>query len=861
MKLETRLTLLALLGLTLMAGTVALAWDVSVNGRPGSDFDEGMAVGVDPQTGSVFVAGQRQTSATESSFIIVKYSATGTKEWQHAIPGAAFAATGGASVAVDADGFVFAAGTIFNGGEGDLVIVKLDGRSPKKSVLWTRTVDVFGSTDAVNTMALTPDGGVAVAAIAFGGSGISDGYLMKFTAAGEDAWPAAQILSGTSLEGFNAAMAVGILPGGDVAVAGTLANTGTNHDAIVARFDGATGERRWIAAINDVQFNGDDFGRAISIAANGDIVAAGTMATRSGFRDFAVFRFDGAGTLRWRRIIDRGFSDQALAVAVTPDDDVIAAGGLGTPTGPNNSIFYVVKLRGSDGVPLWQYEEPGPSDFLEARSLVFDSAGNPVVTGVGTAAVGLSAFTVLALSRDDGSVIWKLPLIGTAPLVNHGNAVAFNPTTSAVIAVGVTQNRRTSFDLTVVQIRDGREDWRQVINGRGKRVDRDDGAVALAADPRNGGIAIAGYAQNTGTDVLGTVHDFKLVKIGRGGDVDWTYDFNDPLPHVQNTALAVAVSERGQVFGAGRTCYTSITSCFTVVRVGQRGKEIWRTIIRGDAPGRAEARAIVVDPDDGNVVVAGDVQLAGSGWAVLKLDAKTGAVLWSAPMPGGRFPGGPNGLALTSRHTVAVAAATVSGAGVIELDMSTGEVRSSGLRVGFSPSHVAFDAREGTVVVAGTLVQNNFTRRMTVAKFDDVGNLVWSTSVGDVLGAGSFIGGLAVDKHTGAVAIAGSSAVVRLNPDGSEAWRRSPVAFLSGAVATNSVTFASDRIITVGQITEGTRMMMAVLAVDAHGVEAWRRTFPGNVNVWQRLGVGGDSRPRSGRDFCGWHRCQRSDRP
>jgi len=170
MKAETRVSLLILVGLTLIAGTVVRAWDVSVNGRPASDSDSGMAVAVDPQTGSVFVAGQRQTSATESSFIIVKYSATGTKEWQHAVPGAAFSATGRAAVAVDRDGSVFAAGTIFNSdGEGDLVVLKVDGRKPKKRVLWTRTVDVFGATDAVNAMALTPDGGVAVAAIAFGG--------------------------------------------------------------------------------------------------------------------------------------------------------------------------------------------------------------------------------------------------------------------------------------------------------------------------------------------------------------------------------------------------------------------------------------------------------------------------------------------------------------------------------------------------------------------------------------------------------------------------------------------------------------------------------------------------------------------
>jgi outer membrane protein assembly factor BamB len=507
---------------------------------------------------------------------------------------------------------------------------------------------------------------------------------------------------------------------------------------------------------------------------------------------------------------------------------------LETPTGPNNSIFYVVRLRGADGVTEWQYEDAGPSNFLEARNITLDSAGNPVVTGMGPAADALSAFTVVALNRDDGSVIWNLPIIGTTPLVNQGNAVVFNPTTSAVLAVGTTQNQRTSFDLTVLQITNGHEDWRQVINGQGKRVNRDDGAVAIATDPRRGGVAVAGYAQNTGTDVLGTVHDFRLVKIGGGGDVDWTYDFNDPLPHSANRAQAVAVSERGFVFGAGRTCNLGITSCFTVVRVGQSGKEIWRTIVRGDTPGQDEARAIVVDPNDGNVIVAGNVTLAGRQWAVLKLDAKTGDVLWSAPLPGLGFFGAAQGLALTSRGTVAVAANTPSGSGVIELATSTGEIRSSGLSLNLGlnvgATSVAFDASDGTVVVAGTSVLQNETRIMTVAKFDGGGNLVWSASFENALHDAS-LNGLAVEQSTGAVAITGGPTVIRLNADGSEAWRQSPVfpQAGNGFPFTSGVAFASDRVIVVGQSQEGTSMLFSVVSFDADGAELWRRTFPGTA--------------------------------
>jgi hypothetical protein len=90
----------------------------------------------------------------------------------------------------------------------------------------------------------------------------------------------------------------------------------------------------------------------------------------------------------------------------------------------------------------------------------------------------------------------------------------------------------------------------------------------------------------------------------------------------------VAVEVSSDFFAADRTCSTSLASCFTVVRVGWKGKEDWRTIIPGLAPGMDEAHTIIRDPQDANVLVAGRVRIpAGPVFAVFKLDANTGMVL------------------------------------------------------------------------------------------------------------------------------------------------------------------------------------------------------------------------------------------
>ncbi len=402
---------------------------------------------------------------------------------------------------------------------------------------------------------------------------------------------------------------------------------------------------------------------------------------------------------------------------------------------------------------------------------------------------------MLNLNKDTGTVLWSVPIIGTAPGENQGRAIAADPTNDAVIAVGVTQNNRSSFDITVAHFMKGQEDWRQVITGPGKRVGRDDAVLAIAVDPRRGSFALAGYTQNTGTGVSGTQHEFTVVKARQDGTVAWKYDFSDPAPHSGDRALATAVDATGDVFAAGRTCYFESTSCFTVVRIGPRGQEVWRTIIRGTVAGRDEARAIIQDPLDGNIIAAGQVQTpAGVGFAVFKLDANSGAILWS-PAVGGPL-GTAYALTLTSRGTVAVGGQAQGGFAVLEFDTRSGTLVSSGILGAGEARSVAFDDDDGTVVAGGT-TRSPPASEMSVAKFDWNGTMVWSANVGkrSSTSAGAAV---AIDPVTGSVGVGGALedpqgralfAVALLRRDGTEQWLAAipgwVVQLVSGLVAVN----------------------------------------------------------------------------
>ena len=107
-------------------------------------MDTALAVTVDPATGNIFVAGRRQNSSTTSQFFVAKFTSAGQRLWQETVEGTADLGVraGAVAAAVDSNGFLFVAGTIGNTDTAaDFVIMKIDGRSSRKHVLWKRVFD------------------------------------------------------------------------------------------------------------------------------------------------------------------------------------------------------------------------------------------------------------------------------------------------------------------------------------------------------------------------------------------------------------------------------------------------------------------------------------------------------------------------------------------------------------------------------------------------------------------------------------------------------------------------------------------------------------------------------------------------
>ncbi|RMG96973.1 MAG: hypothetical protein D6705_09875 [Deltaproteobacteria bacterium] len=227
---------------------------------------------------------------------------------------------------------------------------------------------------------------------------------------------------------------------------GVLVVTGDLHDdvgdaqdatrsaAFVAVFD-VQGDLQWNRLVNSPE---PDFGRAVALAPNGDIVVVGDTLGAvandppAGNQDFFVARFPPNGPALWTRQFGTAFWDAATDVVVdTVGDIYVLAQSSGTPLGAPNAggrDVYVLKLD-AFGDPLW-IEGLGTSSNDYGVALALHPDGGVLVAGhVIKSLDGEPAFggwDVFAARFDaDGTKLWTRQA-GTAG-EDRATGVAYDP--------------------------------------------------------------------------------------------------------------------------------------------------------------------------------------------------------------------------------------------------------------------------------------------------------------------------------------------------------------------------------------------------------------------------------------------------
>jgi trimeric autotransporter adhesin len=151
-------------------------------------------------------------------------------------------------------------------------------------------------------------------------AGTSDLFLTKLDSEGKTVWQ--QTLGATaSAEGA----AVSVAANGDIVVAGTVTGafegSSTDGDMVVARFS-ANGDEQFSSVVRAF---GADKANAVAVADDGTIYVAGKSATGGG--DAFIARLSATGQVQERRTIDSGGSDSVNALAIGSDGELLALTG------------------------------------------------------------------------------------------------------------------------------------------------------------------------------------------------------------------------------------------------------------------------------------------------------------------------------------------------------------------------------------------------------------------------------------------------------------------------------------------------------------------------------------------------------
>ncbi len=336
----------------------------------GNDFGRSVILQAD---GRIIVAG-----IGNGDFSVARYNSDGSLDTSFGTGGKVTTDFGGFdngySIALQADGRIVVAG-----GNGDFLVARYnsDGSLDTSFGGTGKVITDFGGSDSGYSVVLQADGKIIVAGV---GNGIfsvarynSDGSLdLTFGTDGKLT---------TDFGGSNITYSIVLQADGKIVVAGESSNDFTlvryNNDGDLDTSFGTGGK-----VITD--FGGSDFGFSVALQADGKIVVAGRVVTKTvdpsfpfpiSTSDFAVARYNSDGSLDTsfgtggKVITDfGGFDDIGYSVALQADGKIVVAGF-------SNGDFALARYEGvSNLAPVVSAGSTNPSYSENAAATLLDSA-------------------------------------------------------------------------------------------------------------------------------------------------------------------------------------------------------------------------------------------------------------------------------------------------------------------------------------------------------------------------------------------------------------------------------------------------------------------------------------------------------
>lgn len=515
-------------------GTVA--WTATYDNN---NTDRPTHVTVD-HSGNVYVVGT--TLGTGNDVVVLKYAnATGAETWRMTSAASpSFSTETPTAIAIDAEGYLFVAGTYTNGSYTDLQFMRV---SPGGTRAWYITVNGTRD-DTVPSIAIDGFGDVLWTGSTGAGSSDTDVITGKIRGA-TGARPWTQTYGRTSNQSDSGA-AVMIAPNGDVRVAATTYDWSYREDITLARYANATGSSLGTTHVDGNNQGGEyPFTMALGPSNAIAVLSQSSRTTYDG-NTGANTGFSGGSNNHIGGIVyDTAGNSYHTTLWGQPGD-------------------YALLKHSAAGSYLWQRTWNGPtSGSDQTKAVTVDSTGKPIVTGTSYSTAAGSAIVTIKWDAA-GTQQWVHTFNGT---VANGNDIPVTVLTDAsdnVFVAGTATNTGTSTDLLVIKINGatGAQMWAVSVNGS-----FDDGVFGMVLDASGNPVVAGRYGSNSSSDFWGVKLD------NATGAQLWN---NRVLTAVGDEPASIAIDGAGDILLTGTTNNATYTGdLFTAKLSGSTGAQLW----------------------------------------------------------------------------------------------------------------------------------------------------------------------------------------------------------------------------------------------------------------------------------------------
>lgn len=370
----------------------------------GTDYDTGTSIVQTNDGGYIMAGAVRSSNGTivgnhgDYDYIVVKYSNTGTIQWQKLYGGSQ--SDEALSIIQTSDGGYIIAGRSASS-DGDVTDHHPSGASYVTSDYWVVKITNNGTIqwsksfggayiEFARSIIQTSDGGYAIAGTTFSGPHGNDDYLLiKISDTGNFQWQ--KFYGGSNFD--HAYSVIQTIDGGY----SILGNSESNNGDVVGHHGGidmwmvktdASGNLQWQKPLGG---SNSDYGDSIIQTNDGNYYLTGSSTSTNGdisgnhgWADVCVFKLNSSGTILWQKSFGGTDTDYSYSIIKTSDANLVIAASSWSSTGDatsnkGGSDFWVIKINSAGNI-LWQKSFGGTNDDVSV-AICQTSDGGFALTG------------------------------------------------------------------------------------------------------------------------------------------------------------------------------------------------------------------------------------------------------------------------------------------------------------------------------------------------------------------------------------------------------------------------------------------------------------------------------------------------